>query len=108
MKKMVILALLSILIIGSVVGCAGTNDLVGTWDADQDGWSFTITFNEDGTGVEAFETWTTEFTWSASNGNLTLEFEDDETEEWSYTIDGDTLTIIEDGEYGEQLVLTRS
>ena len=105
MKKMVILALLSILIIGSLVGCAGTNDLVGTWSSDEDE-NFTLTFNEDGTGVEAYGAWTDEFTWSTSSGNLTLEFEEDDTEVWSYTIDGDTLTIVLEDE-GE-LVFTRS
>ncbi|MCL2563993.1 MAG: DUF5640 domain-containing protein [Oscillospiraceae bacterium] len=104
MKKMIAVVLLLVLIVGGLAACGGTHDLVGTWSVEGGG-SLSFTFNEDGTGVEAWGGSEGEaFTWSASSGNVTVEFEEWGTEVFSYTIDGDRLTL-DDGE--EELSFTR-
>lgn len=113
MKKItsVLLVLLMVLAVFGLVACGSSDneDLVGTWESN----ITLITFNEDGTGE-----WNTDgtgfgmgmitdyFTWSTSSGNLTFEFEDGDTAVNPYTLDGDTLTMI-DSYHDEELIFIR-
>jgi len=95
--------------------------LVGTWHANMDldlgdGWFnydiFSV-FNADGTGTELYISgqWQQEisFTWSASNGvgiSIYLDNGATETYSWTYTIVGNTLTMILDG-FDTPFIFTR-
>ena len=76
-------------------------ELVGEWSADIEGTAFVYAFNEDGTGSmtvsEEGEEMEIPFTYNIpEEGTLTLTVEfagETDSEEASYTIDGDTLTI---------------
>jgi len=95
-------------------GCGGSDDdgdgnpLVGTWEAVSlngqpipEGMSVVMTFHDDGTAeattiiggqVESYAA-----VWSTSDGILTVT-SPTETDTIPYTISGDTLTILDDGD----------
>jgi len=87
-----------------LVACGGSgsdSDLVGTWEREHDFGTTTIIFYEDETGtwsMDSVEFAPEEFEWSTRGNTLTKEFIDyDEIEEFEYEIDGNSLTLIENG-----------
>ncbi len=79
-------------------------DLIGSWTMEEDGAVVTYTFNDDNTGaVEmSFEDESAEFeiVYSADGENITVVMVDypDDTDEATYTIDGDTLSLVTENE----------
>ena len=102
----------AVLVLG-LAGCGGGDDdnkdpLVGTWSATAmngqtlpDTITVTIVFQDNGTCQESMnlggELESSNGTWSAANGILTIVSEDG-TENISYTVSGDTLTITSEGD----------
>lgn len=78
--------------------------LVGTWLQRDSDWEDTYTFNADGSGllVSGPEY---PFTYSVSGDTLTLDYGDDDTEEFTFSVDGDLLTMIDMWE--EELLLDK-
>lgn len=79
----------------------------GTWKEDY--FDSGYTFNADGTGMDTF--WELPFTYTAYDGVITITY-DDETyavDRYSYTVDGDTLSMarISDGGAGKSFTYTR-
>jgi len=102
MKRILSIALIAMFSL-VLIACGDSNesDLIGTWERDTDFGIFLITFNEDGTGtfdIRDLSAPADRFEWSVNNGTLTKEFIDlDEVDEMEYEVDGDILTLIEDG-----------
>lgn len=70
------------------------NEIVGTWSID----SYSYIFNEDGTGSyvissEDYGDIVTLFTYEAELGTLTIEFDTDIVENYTYTITENMLSI---------------
>jgi len=92
MKKILALVTFAaVMVILTACGSGGVSDeVVGTWGAfDME----IFTFNSDGTGYELLDH--EPFEWSMRRGTLTMTFDDGESEEMDYSIDGDTLTLID-------------
>lgn len=107
MKKILSLILV-FSIVFSFVACDNKEyGLVGTWALDMEGEplseAYAYVFNEDGTGYYTLMGIPYNFTYDASNGNITITYEDYEAEA-KYAISGSKLTISTND---TELVLTR-
>jgi spermidine/putrescine-binding protein len=86
-------------------------DLIGSWTMEEEGTVVTYTFNDDNTGVVAMsdgeDSIEFEIAYSADGETLTVVMIDMGTEEDTaeYTIDGDTLSLLTEGE--QTMDLTR-
>ncbi len=86
-------------------------DLIGSWTMEEEGTVVTYTFNDDNTGVVAMSSGEDsvefEIAYSADGETLTVVMVDMGTEEdtATYTIDGDTLSLLTEGE--QTMDLTR-
>lgn len=97
MKK--IFALLSILILGVLVGCANGQDeaLFGEWLWSEEG-AYSFLFFYDGTGERGHPQSRESFTWSTNGNRLNIEREralpnEIRNEIWTYEIHEDVLTV---------------
>lgn len=107
MKKTLCIILAALLIAVSLCACgASSNGIVGSWTGTSEGFSVTMTFEKDGTGVMsvmgglASET----FTYTIEGATLTVVAADEDTETYEYSIDGDKLSLTYEGEV---TILTR-
>ena len=106
MKKVLSMALVCLLVVTMLTACAAEASIVGSWGMTQDEYTYTYTFNEDGTGVIAASGISLNFTWESADGKVTLKTElADEAVTMDYSISGDKLTLI--SEEGEESVLTK-
>lgn len=94
------LLVLAVLIVGIVLickSCSADKSIVGTWDYD------TVTvyrFDKDGNGALELPNGTYSFTYKTDGEKLSVDFENESTNDstYAYTITGDTLTLVsEDG-----------
>lgn len=78
--------------------------LVGTWLQRDSDWEDTYIFNADGTGklISGPEY---PFTYSVNGDTLTLDYGDDDTEEFTFHLDGALLTLID--LWGDELLLDK-
>ena len=101
MKKTIALVLMCALLCVCLCSCG--KSIVGSWEADIEGVTGTITFEKDGTGKFEASGLSMDITWEADGGKLDMTmslfgqtspvFEDAE-----YKVKGNTLTITVDGE----------
>ena len=114
MKRFIAILLVLVLAL-SLVACGGNdNDLVGTWEHETTAFTIEWTFRADGTGEVVFighfndAEHVDAFTWSTGNNDtIELDFEDfEEIETFTFTIDGDTLTMADEYD-GEERIYTR-
>lgn len=110
MKK-IFAVLLSILMVTVCLAACGkkeeeptetlANDpmIIGTWMEDY--WDSGYTFREDGTGKDIF--WSQDFTFTAVEGSLKISYVEGlwAEKEFTYTIEGNVLTLTEVVETGE-------
>ena len=80
--------------------------LVGTWVDLTSDWEDTYIFNADGTGtyISGPEY---DFTYQVSGDTLTLIYEEDDTEEYTATVDGSKLVLV-DKQFGYEQSFTKS
>ncbi len=80
--------------------------LVGTWVDLTSDWEDTYVFNADGTGtyISGPEY---DFTYQVSGDTLTLIYEEDDTEEYTATVDGSKLVLV-DKQFGYEQQFTKS
>ncbi len=80
--------------------------LVGTWVDLTSDWEDTYIFNADGTGtyISGPEY---DFTYQVSGDILTLIYEEDDTEEYTATVDGSKLVLV-DKQFGYEQSFTKS
>jgi hypothetical protein len=80
--------------------------LVGTWVDLTSDWEDTYIFNSDGTGtyISGPEY---DFTYQVSGDTLTLIYEEDDTEEYTATVDGSKLVLV-DKQFGYEQSFTKS
>ena len=95
-----IIALILILIIGvfALTGCGNDNKkgntIVGSWKYD--GADYTYTFNEDGTGNYDAAGTKMEFTYTTTENKISILYNGNTSPfETEYSIEGDTLNIID-------------
>lgn len=95
LKRITVIAAMLVLTL-SVIGCKKKNQLVGTWENE----NYTYTFNEDGTGTEklgTFEIEISNYTVKGDKLSITISFlGTEDTDEFTYSIKKDTLTISDD------------
>jgi hypothetical protein len=79
-------------------------ELVGTWLQRDSDWDDTFIFNADGTGmlISGFEY---SFTYTVSGDTLTLIYGPDDDEDFTFSVDGDLLTLID--MWDEELLLDK-
>ena len=104
MKKVVSLALVCLFVVTMLASCGAGDSVVGTWSVEEEGISYSYTFNEDGTGKIAAGEISLDFTWEAKDGKLSLETMG-QTTTLDYSIKGNTMTII--GADGTENVMTK-
>jgi hypothetical protein len=80
------------------------SELVGTWLQRDSDWDDTFIFNADGTGmlISGFEY---SFTYTVSGDTLTLIYGPDDDEDFTFSVDGDLLTLID--MWDEELLLDK-
>lgn len=83
-----------------------SSQLVGTWVDLTSDWEDTYIFNADGTGtyISGPEY---DFTYKVSGDTLTLIYEEDDTEEYTATVDGSKLVLV-DKQFGYKQTFTKS
>ena len=101
MKKIVSIMLVALMLIGMLSACGGEKKesekeepitIVGTWEYGSMGAAYI--FNEDGTGTYTFSGTDMNFTYTDDGSKLIIQYENaDNTNEFSYTIEGKTLHI---------------
>ncbi|MCL2577598.1 MAG: DUF5640 domain-containing protein [Defluviitaleaceae bacterium] len=97
MKKLLILNAIIIFVL--LAGCSAGQDeaLIGTWRWDDYG-DFSYVFYADGTGFRGLSSDIETFSWSVKGTRLNIDRDTQDgflrNERWTYTIDGDTLTIV--------------
>ena len=75
---------------------AGDSALVGSWENKSYGSSYTYTFNEDGTGKYDAGGTLMEFTYTTSGNKISILYTGNtDPFETEYSIDGDTLNVID-------------
>jgi len=109
MKKIATLLVLALLMTGvlALTGCSGNEQdeaLVGTWRWDAFA-SIYYTFNADGSGYRDFGAGRDSFSWSTSGDRLNVNRDnaasgERRNERWTYTINGNTLTLDSQQESG--------
>ena len=116
LKKFIAALLVALLCIACLAGCKkeepkptyNDNAIWGTWS--EDFFDSGYIFNDDGTGFDTF--WNLSFTYTADGERLCLIYDDElwGESDYSYTISGNTLTMIrevEEGETADEFVYTR-
>ncbi len=100
MKHTKALIALTLCLFALVLAACGSNKLVGTWTESSSMLGVTVTteytFAEDGTGNISISGIGTDFTYTAEDGKLCITLSAlgaSETVEYTYTIEGDTLTL---------------
>ena len=83
---------------------AARKALVGTWLQRDSDWEDTYIFNADGSGM-LISGPEYPFTYSVSGGKLTLDYGDDDEEEFTFSVEGDLLTMID--MWDEELLLDK-
>ena len=78
--------------------------LLGTWLQRDSDWEDTYIFNADGSGL-LISGPEYPFTYSVSGDTLTLDYGDDDIEEFTISVSGDLLTMID--KWGEELLLDK-
>ena len=80
------------------------SELVGTWLQRDSDWEDTYIFNADGSGMQISGP-EYPFTDSVSGDKLTLDYGDDDEEEFTFSVEGDLLTMVD--MWDEQLLLDK-
>ncbi len=103
-KRLVSLVAVLVMVM-SLAACGGNKELVGTWEhtAEANGQSVTTKyeFKSNGDCVMTVAGLTIECEYETDGDKLTfiIEFLGVETtEEWTYKVEGDTMTLVKDGE----------
>ena len=95
MKKMVCVLLCAFMVFG-LVACGGTDSIKGKWVFGAN----TYEFNDDGTFTSLFNGMSKNGTYEVEDGKITLSYTDllgySTTTEFTYTLDGDTLSLTGD------------
>ncbi|MDO4419803.1 MAG: DUF5640 domain-containing protein [Ruminococcus sp.] len=106
MKKSLCIILAILVLTVSLCACGTGNSIVGSWSGTAEGVPVTFVFEKDGNGTTTVMggLLSENFTYTIADGKLTMTVDGEEAEACDYAIDGDTLTITEDGEV---LILTR-
>jgi len=82
----------------------GYDALVGTWLMRDSDWNDTYIFNDDGSGKFSFGS-EYEFTYIVKGDTLTVTYSEDNVDEFTFKLDGDVLTLIDD--WDEEYVLDK-
>lgn len=100
MKKFLAVIIALVLCMGVLAGCKkeeakpSVNDaaVYGTWS--EDFFDSGYVFNEDGTGFDTF--WNLSFTFTADGEHMRLTYDDElwGSSDYTYTVSGDTLTMV--------------
>lgn len=101
MKKTLCIILAVMLLAVSLCACGtDSKSIVGSWSGSSEGIAITMTFEKDGTGsMSALGGLAVEnFTYKIEGASLTVTTTDDDTTVFDYSLDGDSLTLIGDGE----------
>ena len=96
----------ALVMVMSLVAC-GDSGIVGTWSVAQDGIEVTYTFNSDGTGSMTVLGIPVDMKYTTSGDTLKITvsfFGQEDTQEMTYKVDGNKLTLTDDG---ESVVLTK-
>lgn len=80
------------------------DELLGTWLERDSDWGNTYIFNADGTGM-LISGPEYPFTYAVSGEVLTLTYDDDDEEEFTISVDGDLLTMVD--QFGYELLLDK-
>lgn len=95
--------ILGLLLLLSLTACSG-DGIVGKWTGEEDGHTGVLVFNKDGTGSIGIDGIDIDTKWSVAEGKyLTVTMEVSGTEHKAFdgaefTVEDDTLTIVNDGE----------
>ena len=81
-----------------------SKELIGTWLQRDSDWDDTFIFNADGTGM-LISGPEYPYTYEVSGNVLTLTYDDGEEEEFTISVDGDLLTMID--KWGDELLLDK-
>jgi len=81
-----------------------TGELLGTWLERDSDWDNTYIFNADGTGV-LISGPEYPFTFTTGGDVLTLIYDDEDTEEFTISVSGDLLTMID--QFGNEILLDK-
>lgn len=105
MKKVLSLVLVVIMLSAVLVSCGG-NDIIGTWEAEEEGLTIQLKFEEDGKGSMSTMGISMDMTWSVDGDKLTASASfmgetEDLFKDAEFKVDGDTLTITVEGEAQE-------
>ncbi|MCF0142978.1 MAG: hypothetical protein HUJ75_06335 [Parasporobacterium sp.] len=106
MKRILSAILIAVLCIGVLTACKGGSDeeptpvsvndpaVVGTWT--ENNFDSGFIFNADGTGLDTF--WNLSFTYKAADGSMELAYDEEMwgSNHYSYTVEGDSLTMTRD------------
>lgn len=74
--------------------------LIGTWVSEKDGETYS--FDKDGTGYQIYEGATYDYKYEVDDDYMWIYYGDDSSDDFYFSIDGDTLTIAENWTYVRQ------
>lgn len=106
MKKTLCIILAVMFLTVSLCACGGSKSVVGSWSGTTEGVAITMTFEKDGSGEMSVMGGlaSEEFTYTNDADTITIIGAEGGTETFGYKLGNDTLTLTADG---EELILTK-